>query len=137
MPFTAWFPDLPALPDLIFLDCPRWSCRTENACAEREREEVAVEREEFNMEMVIVQLPRGRTAVMQFDPVTCRVITNHAGLYASFFEKGVRGIDGRLLFPADGRPFFIALFDRLFLSGYALRCLRLARSSDVAMRGIG
>ena len=84
------------------------------------------------MEMLIVQLPRGRTAVVQFDPVTCRVITNHAGLYASFFEKGVRGIDGRLLFPADGRSFFVALFDRLFLSGYALRRLWPSKSSDRA-----
>ena len=57
------------------------------------------------IELVVVQLPRGRTAVVGFDPVEKRMFTNHQGLFGSHFRLGVRDLDGRLLFPPDGRNF--------------------------------
>lgn len=84
------------------------------------------------MERLIVQLPRGRTAVVQFDPATGRVTTNHAGLHSTLFAQGVKEFGGDWVLPDQGRAFFTAVFDHLFLSGYAVRWLRSVRRSDLA-----
>ena len=85
------------------------------------------------MEMLIVQLPRGRTAVVQFDEAAGRATTTHTGLRRTLFENGVKDLDGNVLFPCDGRAFVAAVYDTLFLSGYAVRWLRSGgRTSDLA-----
>ena len=76
------------------------------------------------MEFVIVQLPRGRTAVVQFNPVTGSVTTSHAGLIGTLFRKGVTDFDGYHRFPADGRKFLAAVYDHLFLRNYAVHWMR-------------
>lgn len=88
------------------------------------------------METLIIQLPRGRTAVVRFDPAQGQVTTNHAGVRASFLAHGVRNVDGHLVFPREGRPFLVALFDRLFLSGYSLRWLWPRRAPDWRIRSL-
>lgn len=74
-----------------------------------------------DMDMLIVQLPRGRTAVVRFDAATGRVTTDHPGLRATVVRNGVRDVSGQLVFPHAGREFLSALYDALFLSGYRVR----------------
>lgn len=74
-------------------------------------------------EMLVVPLPRGRRAVVLFDPATNAVTTNHTGLMATVFQKGVKDLDGCLLLPRDGRAFLSALYDHLFLRGYHVHWL--------------
>jgi hypothetical protein len=73
------------------------------------------------MDMLIVQLPRGRTAVVRFNAATGWVTTNHPGLRVTAFKNGVRDFGGKLVFPHAGREFLSALYDALFLSGYRVR----------------
>jgi len=75
------------------------------------------------MELLMVQLPRGWTAVVGFDPVRKVVFTNHMGLFESLFQKGVKDFDGQVLIPRHGRSFLCAVYDYLFLNGYGVRLL--------------
>ena len=75
------------------------------------------------VEMLVLPLPRGRRAVVLFDPATNAVTTNHAGLMETVFQKGVKDLDGCLLRPHDGRLFLSALYDHLFLRGYRVHWL--------------
>ncbi len=86
------------------------------------------------MEMLIVQLPRGRTAVVRWNAVTGRITTDHPGLRATAFRSGVKDLDGRLMFPRDGRGFLSALYDALFLSGYRVRWCRTVGELDPLAR---
>lgn len=76
------------------------------------------------MEYLVVQLPRGRTAVVQFNPATGAVTTDHPGLMATLFRKGVTDFEGRQRFPSDGRKFLTAVYDHLFLRHYAVHWMR-------------
>lgn len=76
------------------------------------------------MEFLIVQLPRGRTAVIQYNSATGTVTTSHAGLIGTLFRKGVRDFQGRKRFPADGIAFLAAVYDHLFLRNYAVHWMR-------------
>lgn len=82
------------------------------------------------MEMLVLPLPRGRTAVVLFDPATNSVTTNHAGLVATVFQKGVKDLDGCLLLPCAGRAFLSALYDHLFLRGYHVHWLKANTASS-------
>ncbi|MEW6246895.1 MAG: hypothetical protein AB1555_09315 [Nitrospirota bacterium] len=82
------------------------------------------------MDMLIVQLPRGRTAVVRWNAETGRVTTNHPGLRVTAFRNGVRDFSGKLVLPHAGREFLSALYDALFLSGYQVRWCRPARELD-------
>lgn len=82
------------------------------------------------MAMLVVQLPRGRRAVVRVDVATGAATTTHAGVLAAFFHKGVRDWEGRLLRPNDGRRFLMALYDRLFLSGYTVHWLPVAADPE-------
>ena len=72
------------------------------------------------MEILVVGLPRGRTAVVQFDSATGSVTTNHGGLLTTLFQKGVTDFEGRRRFPTDGRAFLSAVYDHLFLRSYSV-----------------
>jgi len=76
------------------------------------------------MDFLVVQLPRGRTAVVQFNPTTGSVTTSHAGLIGTLFRKGVTDFDGYHRFPADGLKFLSAVYDHLFLRNYAVHWMR-------------
>lgn len=76
------------------------------------------------MDFLIVQLPRGRTAVVQFNPATGSVTTSHAGLIGTLFRKGVVDFEGSRRFPADGSKFLSAVYDHLFLRNYAVHWMR-------------
>jgi hypothetical protein len=82
------------------------------------------------MAMIVVQLPRGRKAVMQCDDRTGRISTDHAGLRAAFFDEGVRDWTGRRLGPMDGAAFLSAVYDRLFLCGYVVQWLPGASEAE-------
>lgn len=75
------------------------------------------------MDILLVQLSRGRTAVAQLDPASGVVTTDHPGLQAMGFRQGIRGFDGCRRWPRDGRAFLAALYDRLFLCGYQVQWL--------------
>jgi hypothetical protein len=85
------------------------------------------------IEIVVVQLPRGRTSVVGFDPAVRRIFTTHQGLFGSLFQHGARDLEGRLLFPPDGRAFLCAVYDFLFLNGYGVRWFHSARALDLSM----
>ena len=76
------------------------------------------------MERLIIQLPRGRTAMIEFDPSTEAVRTKHAGLLGTLFKNGVADFQGQMRYPADGTAFLVAVYDHLFLAGYSVRWCR-------------
>ncbi len=82
------------------------------------------------MDMLIVQLPRGRTAVVRWNAETGLVTTNHPGLRVTALRNGVRDFSGELVLPHAGRKFLSALYDALFLSGYRVRWCRTVGESD-------
>lgn len=88
------------------------------------------------MDSLIVQLPRGRTAVVQFNPATGVVTTSHAGLIGTLFRKGVTDFEGYRRVPADGLQFLSALYDHLFLRNYAVHWRRAGRQPGSISRGV-
>lgn len=76
-----------------------------------------------DMDVLVIQYPRGRAALVWFDPVTKHISISHAGLRA-ILQRGVKDWGGRLLFPHDGRAFLAAVYDYLFLNGYRVRWAR-------------
>ena len=86
------------------------------------------------MEFLVVQLPRGRTAVVQFNPTTGSVTTSHAGLIGTLFRKGVTDFEGCKRFPADGIKFLAAVYDHLFLRNYAVHWMRAGVQSGSISR---
>jgi hypothetical protein len=81
------------------------------------------------MQLLVVQLPRGRTALVHFDASTGLIQTNHDGLRSTLFQNGVADFNGKTLFPRDGSIFFSAVFDHLFLNGYVVHWLRSERAA--------
>jgi len=77
-----------------------------------------------SMDVLVVQYPRGRGALVWFDPRTQRISTDQAGLRA-LLQRGVKDWEGRLLFPHNGRAFLAAVHDYLFLNGYRIRWARV------------
>jgi hypothetical protein len=77
-----------------------------------------------DMEVLMVQYPRGCSALVWFDPMMKRVSTDHAGLRA-MLQRGVKDWGGHLLFPRDGHAFLAALYDYLFLNGYRVHWTRV------------
>lgn len=75
------------------------------------------------MEVLIIQYPRGNTAMVWCDSGTALVSTNHAGLRAGL-QRGVTDWEGGLLYPSDGLAFLSALHDYLFLNGYPVRWMK-------------
>lgn len=96
--------------------CPRW---TPTAPEQRRLGTVSTAK---RMEMLVIQLPRGRSAVVQFDPARSTTVTDHCG-FRALLEYGILDWNGHRCFPADGHRFFSALYDHLFLSGYRVRWL--------------
>lgn len=82
------------------------------------------------MQLLVVQLPRGRTALVQFDASTGLIQTNHDGLRNTLFQNGVADFGGKTLFPRDGSTFFEAVFDHLFLNGYVVHWLSSGRAAQ-------
>lgn len=80
------------------------------------------------MEIVVVQLPRGWSAVVGFDSATRVAFTNHSGLLGTLFKHGVKNLDGKVVHPSDGRSFLSAVYDHLFLNGYQVRWLHSVES---------
>lgn len=76
-------------------------------------------------DIVVVQLPRGATAMVWMDLATGNVATSHAGLQVTL-RRGVRDWTGHLVFPQDGLIFLSAVYDHFFLSGYSVQWLRLS-----------
>lgn len=76
-------------------------------------------------DVVVVQYPRGAKAVVWFDLVTGEVATNHAGL-REVLRRGVKGWDGRMVYPGEGSRFLSAVYDHFFLSGYRVFWLSLS-----------
>lgn len=77
-----------------------------------------------DIEVLIVQYPRGCAAMVWLNPMTERISTNHAGLRV-MLQRGVKDWRGRLLFPRDRRAFLAAVYDYLFLNGYGVRWARV------------
>jgi hypothetical protein len=82
------------------------------------------------MNIVVVQYPRGATALIWLDPASGTIVTSHAGLQAAL-RRGVRDWQGGRVFPHDGPIFLEAVYDQLFMGGYAVRWTRLAGVIEV------
>lgn len=76
-------------------------------------------------DIVVVQLPRGATAMVWMDLATGKVATSHAGLQAAL-RRGVKDWAGHLVLPQDGSIFLSAVYDHFFLSGYPVQWLSLS-----------
>jgi hypothetical protein len=76
-------------------------------------------------DIVVVQLPRGVTAMVWMDLATGTVATSHAGLQVTL-RRGVKNWAGQLVLPQDGFIFLSAVYDHFFLSGYPVQWLRLS-----------
>lgn len=76
-------------------------------------------------DIVVVQLPRGASAMVWMDLATGNVATSHAGLQVTL-RRGVRDWTGHLVFPQDGLIFLSAVYDHFFLIGYSVQWLRLS-----------
>lgn len=84
-------------------------------------------------DVLVVQYPRGCTAIVWFDPVAGSITTSHAGLRATL-RRGVRSWEGYLVLPHDGHAFLAAVYDHLFLNGYAVRWTKVTSVQEVEHR---
>jgi|CXWL01.1.fsa_nt_gi hypothetical protein len=76
-------------------------------------------------DIVLVNYPRGVTAIVWFDLETGAIATSHPGLRDTL-RRGCRNWSGRLVFPCDGPPFLSAVYDHFFLSGYTVHWVSLS-----------
>lgn len=83
-----------------------------------------------NTDILVVQYPRGTTALVWFDQATGAIATSHPGL-RDILRRGIRGWDGRVVCPCDGRIFLSAVYDHFFLSGYPVHWLNVSAIQDV------
>jgi hypothetical protein len=72
------------------------------------------------IDVLVVQYPRGCTAIVWFDPVAESITTSHAGLCATL-QRGVQSWEGCLVSPHEGHDFLAAVYDHLFLNGYGVQ----------------
>jgi hypothetical protein len=75
-------------------------------------------------DVLVVQYPRGCTAIVWFDPFAGTVMTSHAGLCATL-RRGVQTWEGCLVSPYDGHAFLVAVYDYLFLNGYSVQWMKV------------
>lgn len=76
-------------------------------------------------DIVAVQYPRGKTALVWFDLATGVIATNHPGLRVAL-RRGLRDWTGCVVNPHDGRRFLSAVYDHFFINGYAVRWLSVS-----------
>jgi len=84
-------------------------------------------------DVLVVQYPRGCMAVVWFDPVAGSITTSHAGLRATL-RRGVQSWEGSPVSPHDGHAFLAAVFDHLFLNGYAVQWMKMTAVLEVEHR---
>ena len=80
--------------------------------------------------VLVGQSPRGCPGIFWFDPVAGSISTSHAGLRATL-RRGVRSWEGSLVSPHDGRAFLAAVYDHLFLNGYAVQWMKVTAVLEV------
>ncbi len=76
------------------------------------------------IDVLVVQYPRGCTATIWFDPLAGSIMTSHAGLRATL-RRGVQTWEGYLVWPYDGHAFLVAVYDYMFLNGYAVQWMKV------------
>lgn len=81
-------------------------------------------------DIVVVNYPRGITALVWFDLATGTIATSHAGL-RDVLRRGVRDWQGRLVRSGDGPAFLTAVYDYFFLSGYSVHWLSISGFQEV------
>jgi hypothetical protein len=79
----------------------------------------------FHADILVVQYPRGVTALVWYDLATGAIATSHAGLL-NVLRRGVRDWEGQLVCPHEGRIFLSAVHDHFFLSGYPVQWLSVS-----------
>jgi hypothetical protein len=84
-------------------------------------------------DILVVQYPRGCTAIVWFDPVAGSITTSHAGLCATL-RRGVQSWEGSPVSPHDGHAFLAAVDDHLFLNGYAVQWMKVTAVLEVENR---
>ena len=72
-------------------------------------------------DVLVVQYPRGCTAIVWFDPVAGSITTSHAGLRATL-RRGVQSWEGVLFCPTMGTPSW-------------LRCMTICSSTGMRSSG--
>ena len=81
-------------------------------------------------DIVVVQFPRGVTALVWCDLTTGAIATSHAGLRDTL-RRGVRDWAGHRVYPQDGQMFLSAVYDHFFLSRYGVHWLSLSGLTEV------
>lgn len=80
--------------------------------------------------ILVVQYPRGTTALVWFDQATGAIATSHAGLRVTL-RREFRNWEGCPVCPRDGRIFLSAVYDHFFLSGYPVHWLSVSSLKEV------
>jgi hypothetical protein len=110
------------------------SKKVQSEVSDQEKEEKVARREAERMsehaDIVVVQYPRGVTALVWFDLATGVIATSHAGLRDTL-RRGIRDWQGHLVHPHDGHLFMCAVYDHFFLSGYPVHWLSASGLMDV------
>ncbi len=81
-------------------------------------------------DVLVVQYPGGCTALVWFDPVAGSITTSHAGLRATL-RRGVQSWEGNPVSSHDGQAFLAAVYDQLFLNGYAVQWMKVTAVLEV------
>lgn len=76
-------------------------------------------------DILVVQYPRGATALVWADHATGVIATSHAGLQ-TLLRRGIRDWEGHLICSHEGRSFLSAVYDHFFLSGYSVHWLSVS-----------
>jgi hypothetical protein len=76
-------------------------------------------------DIVAVQYPRGKTALVWCDLATGVIATNHPGL-RGVLRRGLRDWRGYVANPREGHRFLAAVYDYFFINGYAVQWLSVS-----------
>lgn len=83
-----------------------------------------------HIDVLVVQYPRGATAMVWCDQAIGSIVTSHAGLRDAL-RRGIRDWEGHLVCPHDGPIFLSAVYDHFFLNGYSVHWLKLSCPTGV------
>lgn len=91
---------------------------------------MAAKRMSEHADIVVVQYPRGVTALVWFDLATGAIATTHAGLRDTL-RRGCRDWAGHRVYPQEGYIFLSAVYDHFFLTGHTVHWLSLSGLKEI------
>ena len=81
-------------------------------------------------DILVVQYPRGTTALAWFDQATGAIATSDPGLQVTL-RRELMDWEGHPVCPHDGRIFLSAVYDHFFLNGYSVHWISVSGLESV------